>query len=330
MGVSVALATYNGEKYLPELFESISNQSRQPDEVVICDDNSSDNTVELSKNFKKNEDFKVKIIENDENIGVRKNIGKVIQNCSEDLIATTDQDDVWYENKLDRMEAVMNLEDVPLVFHNSEVVTACLKRIDDLWSIKGYEAGTARRPTRAFQELVKGNYVRGGSSMFTNDLLDHIIPLPNDVWHDWYIAFNALLLGGLYDIDAELDKYRQHNNQTSKQLRESNIGRILRGINEGFDKEKTFKENIRSFETLRTKIDMFDEDEIILDKDQAIRIIENRMEYEKNRKRAYDNSLSRNERLRSVVQNLYYGHYKRYGTSSRYLYGIKDGIASIR
>ena len=106
MTLSVAMCTYNGEAYLPEQLISIAAQTRQPDELVICDDCSSDGTVEIVKEFASHAPLVVRLLQNNENLGSTKNFAKAFGNCRFDVIAPSDQDDFWYPDKLQSMEEV--------------------------------------------------------------------------------------------------------------------------------------------------------------------------------------------------------------------------------
>ena len=99
MKVSIALATYNGEKYLREQLDSILSQSIQDFELVACDDCSTDSTLKILNEYAE-KDFRVKVFTNEKNLGFKKNFEKAIFLCSGDYIALSDQDDIWTENHL--------------------------------------------------------------------------------------------------------------------------------------------------------------------------------------------------------------------------------------
>ena len=96
--VSIAMATYNGEKYLKEQLDSIYAQTYKDIEVIVCDDCSSDKTVEILDEYK--EKYGLKYYINEKNLGFKKNFEKAISLCSGDFIALADQDDIWIENKI--------------------------------------------------------------------------------------------------------------------------------------------------------------------------------------------------------------------------------------
>lgn len=91
--ISTAMCTYNGEKYLREQLESIARQTLLPNELVVCDDCSSDETVEIIQDFSRNAPFSVRLMINENNLGFAKNFEKAITLCSGEIIVLSDQDD---------------------------------------------------------------------------------------------------------------------------------------------------------------------------------------------------------------------------------------------
>ncbi len=110
MKISVVMATYNGAKYLKEQLESIYVQTRPVDELIICDDGSTDGTVELAKRYIEEKGLKEcwKVVVNEKNLGYANNFHKVTLLAEGDLILFADQDDIWHNQKIERMESIMN------------------------------------------------------------------------------------------------------------------------------------------------------------------------------------------------------------------------------
>lgn len=100
MKISIAMATYNGAKYLQEQLDSFVTQTRQPDELVVCDDGSSDATVEILRHFAAGAPFAVEIHENEVNLSHAKNFEKALSLCGGDVIFFSDQDEVWFPEKV--------------------------------------------------------------------------------------------------------------------------------------------------------------------------------------------------------------------------------------
>ena len=136
LSLSIALATYNGERYISEQLRSITCQTRLPDELVISDDASSDATQAIIKSFAQNAPFPIRIVENSERVGSTGNFESAIRLCSGDIIFLCDQDDVWYSNKIALVEErFVNNPDVGAVFTDADVVDENLRMSGrKLWS----------------------------------------------------------------------------------------------------------------------------------------------------------------------------------------------------
>lgn len=101
--ISVAIATYNGEKYILEQLQSISKQSVLPDEVVISDDCSTDQTLKLIENFSKTAPYKIVVLTHPSNVGYSRNFELALKATNGDYIFISDQDDVWFQNKIEKV-----------------------------------------------------------------------------------------------------------------------------------------------------------------------------------------------------------------------------------
>ena len=133
--ISVALCTYNGASFLDAQLDSYLTQTRLPDELVVCDDQSSDATLALLDGFAKRAPFPVRLHHNQARLGSTKNFEKAIGLCTGDLIATSDQDDVWLPDKLALSEAAFaKSPEIGLIFTNAEVVDQGLEPLGHrLW-----------------------------------------------------------------------------------------------------------------------------------------------------------------------------------------------------
>jgi len=99
--VSVAMATYNGSRYIREQLASLASQSCVPTELVITDDSSDDGTLELASDFARDAPFPMRLYRNPKRLGYRANFMRAASLCRSDLIAFCDQDDVWYRHKIE-------------------------------------------------------------------------------------------------------------------------------------------------------------------------------------------------------------------------------------
>lgn len=116
---SIAMCTYNGEHYLQAQLQSILNQTRRPDELIICDDASQDSTLEIIDSFARTAPFAVHIQKNAKNLGYVKNFEQAISLCTQDIVFLCDQDDVWEASKLSEVLACFEAEPaVGMVLHH--------------------------------------------------------------------------------------------------------------------------------------------------------------------------------------------------------------------
>ena len=106
--ISIALATYNGAAYLKEQLESYCSQTQLPDELVVCDDCSTDETIRILEKFIQDAPFEVQICKNQINLGVTKNFEKAVSLCTGDYIFLSDQDDIWLADKIKVLTEVLN------------------------------------------------------------------------------------------------------------------------------------------------------------------------------------------------------------------------------
>lgn len=128
MKISVALATYNGADFLPEQLNSIKNQSRLPDEMVVCDDNSSDQTVSLVQEFSESVSFPVILLRNEKNQGFVGTFNRALEATTGDWIFLCDQDDFWFPSKIEfTLDQVNKNPERRLFTNNAELADGGLK-----------------------------------------------------------------------------------------------------------------------------------------------------------------------------------------------------------
>ena len=121
-GISIAMATYNGAPFIDEQLDSIERQRRRPDEMIVCDDQSTDDTVHRLERFARRASFPVKIHVNPQRLGWRANFMRATGFCSHALIAFSDQDDIWYPEKLSTMAPHFEDPSMMMVYHNADLV----------------------------------------------------------------------------------------------------------------------------------------------------------------------------------------------------------------
>lgn len=223
--ISIAMTTYNGAAYLPAQLASIAGQSRPPDELIVCDDRSSDATAEIARQFAAGAPFHVRVEVNAANLGIRRNFQRAIELCSGNLIFLSDQDDVWHPRKLERFEAVLAQSDqIGLVFCDANVVDENLSPLGyRFWDRLDF---TPARRVRAaagspFDDLLRHPFVAGACLAFRSRYLPAILPL-HERW--LYDAWITMVLAGISEvrlIDEPLNDYRQHQHQAMGGTRRS-------------------------------------------------------------------------------------------------------------
>lgn len=209
--VSIAVCTYNGEKFLIEQLDSLLGQSYRHIEIIVVDDCSKDHTLAILKQYEeKNPNFKV--YQNDQNLGYIKNFEKAISLCNGDYIALCDQDDIWDTNKIELQLA--GIGDHALIYHDSEF-------IDD----RGHSLGKKKSD---ILNMYQGescvpffffNCVSGHACLFNRKLLPYCLPFPKEIFHDRWLAFTATNNGGITYLNKALVKYRQHENTDTNILK---------------------------------------------------------------------------------------------------------------
>lgn len=218
MKISIAMCTYNGARYVRQQLESIASQTRPPHELIVCDDKSSDNTVEIVKSFASQALFPVRLYVNEQNLGTTKNFEQAIELCTGDVIALSDQDDVWHPGKLACIEArLLSAPAAGFVFTDAEVVDKDLRSLGyRLWERtfkrsqqKLFEEG------RAFDVLLQHHIVTGATMAFRSQFKKLILPVPTDITviHDGWIAILIAAVADLTAIPDSMIKYRQHTAQ---------------------------------------------------------------------------------------------------------------------
>ncbi len=216
--ISIALCTYNGEKYIREQLESYARQMQLPDELIVCDDGSIDATVDIVRQFAVDAPFPVHLYINVQNLGSTKNFEKAIRLCKGDIIFLSDQDDVWREDKIAWMSRLFKEHPgTGAIFSDAAVVDSELQSMGyRLWDSVGFNRTQRKRMSagRSINVLLKQNVVTGATMAFRAKLIPNVLPIP-DIWiHDGWIAIFMAAISDIQLISEPLVLYRQHlNNQ---------------------------------------------------------------------------------------------------------------------
>lgn len=215
--ISVAMCTFNGEPFLNAQLETIAAQSRLPDELVVCDDQSSDRTIEMLHQFAKRVSFPVRIEVNPVNLRSTKNFEKCISLCQGQIVALTDQDDVWYPHKLQTLEAALQQSnDIVAAFSDADIIDDDSRPLGlRLWASFGLHRTNQKRFTNghAVEVLCNHPVVTGATFAFRKKYFDIMRPIPRRQFHDAWIVFLLATCGQFALISEPLMQYRRHPGQ---------------------------------------------------------------------------------------------------------------------
>ena len=199
--ISVALCTYNGQEFLSEQLSTILSQSYDHLEVIVCDDGSTDRTLQIVKDFAA-KDPRVKWYQNLKNLGFNKNFEKAISLTSGEFIAISDQDDIWEVDKIQRLYD--NIQTNLLIFSNSSLM-------DDSGMLLGDQLlSNFSLQDKSFKAYLLHNYTTGHTCLFRREFLDFILPLPAVGYYDWWMGFIALYHQKITFLDQPLTRHRVH------------------------------------------------------------------------------------------------------------------------
>jgi hypothetical protein len=196
--VSIALATFNGEQHIPHQLTSFVRQDRLPDELVVCDDGSTDRTLELVQEFADMAPFRVSVHRNSARLGYSQNFSKAMSLCQGDIILLSDQDDIWFANK------VMKIVEEHEVQHSLVYVHRLV-----LSSSIGKDSYTSLGDTGSIR------LTKGCATAVSSELLTVALPVPRSWAHDVWIHALGHRLDSRTVIDEPLQIYRIHLSQTS-------------------------------------------------------------------------------------------------------------------
>ena len=195
--ISVAIATYNGQEFVKEQLLSILNQTMPVDEIVICDDNSRDNTVQIIKDIQKEyKNIDIRLIQNDNNLGYKLNFKKALSFCDADFIFLCDQDDIWKPNKVQMMiEIMQNHPEIKALASTYDLIDELgnEKQIDinrkysnkNMYKCKVKDNALVKVP---FERLVVENSFQGCALCVRQSINDKFQRCyTEDFYHDWFI-----------------------------------------------------------------------------------------------------------------------------------------------
>ena len=205
--VDVLLATYNGERFLRPLLDSVLGQSHTDIALIVSDDASTDGTVEILREYAA-KDNRVKLFLQDHNLGFVRNFEFLLMRSNAPYVAFADQDDVWAPGKLEIMLSVLKTSGKSLAYTDMRRIDENGNVISESWfKDKSYPkiSGTA------IKACAVRHFCAGCSQLFTASVRRKMLPFKSDVFaHDWVSVFCAAELMGIIYMPAALTNYRAH------------------------------------------------------------------------------------------------------------------------
>lgn len=219
--ISVALGSRNGAAHIERQVRSILGQRPAPDELVVGDDDSSDDTLVIVERVHREVRAadpavrtELRIIRRRPALGVTANFADTMAACTGELIMLSDQDDEWMPGKLAALAAAFAADDELLLAHSdARLVDADgaplgLTLLDALEATAAERAGLASAD--ALRVLLRRNLVTGATVMIRRSLLEAAAPFPQSWVHDEWLAVIAAAVGRVRLLPQPLIDYRQH------------------------------------------------------------------------------------------------------------------------
>lgn len=319
--ISVALASYQGAEFILEQIESILQQNRTVNEVVVSDDASTDGTLDIvraafaARSAQGLATPELIILQNTAPLRVTQNFSQAIAHTTGDLVALCDQDDVWHPERIRVLEEAFKDSEALLVMSNARQVDAAGQSL-------GHSLFEALRMTdserslmasgNAYRQFLRRNLATGATVMFRRELAERAMPFPDSWVHDEWLAIVAAASGGVRLCDAQLTDYRQHgNNQIG--MEKLGFRRML-----GMLFEPRTARNLRLFyraEALAQRIT-----ELPVSSQEYITLAQEKLDFELARQ-AYP--VRRISRIKPILRQWKLGNYASYGT------GLKDAVRNF-
>lgn len=210
--VSIVMATYNGEKYLEEQLESIKNLTYPNLELIISDDNSTDGTMRILNDFKK--DYQCTIVTNNGKNGVNYNFENGLKLAKGEFIALCDQDDIWYSNKIELL--IEKIDDYDLIHSGVDLIDADSQPHTNKVLI--YEYSKDYTDYVYFENFIIAGWVLGCTSLIRREIVEKSPDFTDEMFfHDWWLTLLAIKQGnGVKYIKDKTIKYRQHDSNTAQ------------------------------------------------------------------------------------------------------------------
>lgn len=313
--LSIVMCTFNGAGHLQAPLDSLLAQTRKPDEILIGDDASTDDSLMIVRAFEplaRRQGIEVQLLCHPTNLGYVENFSTTLQRASGEVLFLCDQDDIWHADKLATMAARFSEDpDLLLLHSDARLVDAhgaslgcslfeSLQLTDD-------EKQAIHRGD-AFDVVLRRSFVTGATTAMRRELVQLALPVAADWIHDEWLAAVAAASGRLDFIDEPLINYRQHD--------ANQIGARRRTWATKWHDLRQPRGTLLAEEArrLRSLEDYFVARGRCSDADRAERIRHKRTHFEK---RVALGRLARIKRLLPIAREARAGNYRRYGTGGR-------------
>ena len=222
--ISTAIATYNGAEFLPRQLDSILEQNRKVDEIVVCDDNSTDGTWELLQEYQAKYPKIFRIFRNEKNLGVAENFEKALSLCSGEIIFIADQDDFWQKNKTEKMVSPFKNRKIIGVYSDSLITDNELNSQNCTHlQLRGFVP--EKLPfLPQLRQFVRRVPPAAHDMAIRRNSLKFLIPFPKlKNVHDSFIGLSIAAQDGWAVIPEPLTLFRQHASNASNSGRKRSL-----------------------------------------------------------------------------------------------------------
>ena len=223
--ISVVMATFNGGKYLQEQLKSILEQSLEPDEIIICDDCSTDNTADVIRSMKKMSKIPIHFWNNKEHLGYGQNFRQAINRASGDIIFLCDEDDVWVKNKIELCMDIFNKQKNVLALSTGFYL---INETSKPLTIFHWNKNVTLKQI-SWKKFIKHPKYPGMAMGFRKEIWSDIdnMEWKPEIAHDWMINQMAAARNGMFYLNQKLVFYRQHSNNTIGLIKNESRKRII-------------------------------------------------------------------------------------------------------
>lgn len=210
--ISVVMCTYNGEKYIEAQLDSILSQELPPCEIIIQDDGSQDDTLDIAERYRR-EHPQVRLVRNGRRLGFNANFATALRRATGELVAVADQDDIWFPQKLRRQAEAIGGADLcfSAYYRDASFTRAADCRVSVC-------------PSGTLESLLFANTIPGHSMLLRRSFLEREGVLTDRFYYDWWLLVQAHLGGGVVRVDEPLNWHRPHAGSAIARLHSSDRG----------------------------------------------------------------------------------------------------------